>query len=120
MGWFRWEVYWVERLNEPLANVYETEEALVIELALPGLTSEDIQITREGRVLQVVTAERAFPTAVRRFLRMEIPTGPFRFEIRLPGAYDVARVRTQLSHGILILRIPRRGCVEIPVEEGES
>lgn len=118
MSWYRFEVFWMERVDEPPTNVYETPEALVVELALPGIPREAIEIVLENRVLRVTTGERRFPP-VRRFLRMGIPAGPFHFEMRVPGGFDLDGIESRLADGILILTIPRRPPVQIPVQEGE-
>lgn len=120
MGWFRWEVYWIDPLDTPPANVYETDQALVVEIALPGLEVETIRITVEGPFLHIVAPERVLPTSIRRFLRMEIPTGPFRFELRIPSAFDLSKIQSTWAHGILRIQIPRKSWREIPIEESKE
>ncbi len=119
VSWYRFEVFWMERADEPPTNVYETPDALVVELALPGIPREAIEIVLEGRVLRVSTGERHLPP-LRRFLRMGIPTGPFHFEMKIPGGYDLEGIQSHLRDGILRLVIPRRPPIQIPVQEGES
>ena len=77
---------------EPLANVYETDRELLIEIALPGVKSGALEISFESGHL-VVRGNRELPAipgpAVIR--RMELPHGPFERQIRLPaGRYELA------------------------------
>jgi len=119
VSWYRFEVFWMERVDEPPTNVYETPDALVVELALPGIPREVIQIVLEGRMLRVSTGERRLPP-LRRFHRMGIPTGPFHFEMKIPGGFNPEGIQSHLEDGILRLRIPRRSPVHIPVEEVDT
>lgn len=77
---------------EPLADVYETDRELLIEVALPGVKAGALEIAFESGRL-VVCGERELPTipgpAVIR--RMELPHGRFERRIRLPaGRYELA------------------------------
>ena len=88
---------------EPPADVYETEHELWIEIALPGVATQDLEVTVEGGVL-VVRGERGLPAvpgpAVIR--RMELPHGRFERRIRLPaGTYEFTK--RALAEGCLQL-----------------
>ncbi len=77
---------------EPLANVYETDRDLLIEIALPGVKAGAVEISFESGWL-VVRGERELPAipgpAVIR--RMELPHGSFERRLRLPaGRYELA------------------------------
>ena len=77
---------------EPPADVYETDRALLIEIALPGVKAGAVAVGFESGLL-VVRGERELPAipgpAVIR--RMELPHGPFERRIRLPaGRYEFA------------------------------
>ena len=109
----------MERADEPPTNVYETPDALVVELALPGIPREAIEIVLEGRVLRVSTGERDLPP-LRRFHRMGIPTGPFHFEMKIPGGFNPGGIQSHLVDGILRLVIPRKPPIHIPVQEADT
>jgi HSP20 family molecular chaperone IbpA len=88
---------------EPPADVFETEREVLIEVALPGVAADAVEVSVEAGLL-VVRGERALPEipgpAVIR--RMELPHGRFRRQIRLaPGRYEFAR--RQLVDGCLRL-----------------
>ena len=88
---------------EPPADVFETEREVRIDLALPGVSADAIEVSVEAGVL-VVRGERRLPEipgpAVIR--RMELPHGRFQRRIALaPGRYEF--VTRQLVDGCLRL-----------------
>ncbi|GIW70771.1 MAG: heat-shock protein [Planctomycetota bacterium] len=92
---------------EPPVDIFETEEAIWIVIALPGAAPESVEIAVAGTEL-VVAAHRALPASCRRARvhRLEIPHG--RFERRLPlppGSYELAR--RELANGCLTLQLRR-------------
>jgi HSP20 family molecular chaperone IbpA len=90
---------------EPPADVYESEREIVVIIAMPGVSSERMQILSEPGVL-VVRGTRPLPLvgpghAVR---RLEIPHGQFERRISLPP--DRMELGTpESSNGCLILRL---------------
>jgi HSP20 family protein len=91
---------------EPPADVYETDRELLIEIALPGVKSEAVEVGFESGLL-MVRGERELPVipgpAVIR--RMELPHGRFERRIRLPaGRYEFAERGFQDGCLQLVLR----------------
>jgi HSP20 family protein len=68
-------------------DIFETEEALTILVALPGVDPEQIRVSLNAGVL-VVTGERPLPRELdhARIHRLEIPHGRFERRIELPPA----------------------------------
>src|SRR6266481_170330 len=66
-------------------DVFETDEALTILIALPGVELEHVKVTLTAGTL-VVRGERPLPRELQqaRILRMEIPYGRFERLIELP------------------------------------
>jgi HSP20 family molecular chaperone IbpA len=86
---------------EPPIDVFESNDALTILAALPGVNPEDISISLEAGVLQVSGARR-FPEALRgtAIRRLEIPHGRFHRRIGLPeGRWELGR--SSLENGCL-------------------
>jgi HSP20 family protein len=87
---------------EPPADLFESEERLVIVVALPGVPVEQLQIVIDGTALSVV-GERplsVFGSAMIR--RLEIPYGRFERRIDLPrGRFEIEE--RVLEHGCLRL-----------------
>jgi HSP20 family protein len=88
---------------EPPADVFETEREVLIEVALPGVSVDALEVSLQAGVL-VVRGERGLPEipAPAVIRRMELPHGRFQRRIRLAsGRYEFAK--RQLVDGCLRL-----------------
>ena len=88
-------------------DVYETPEALIILIALPGVDISEVAVTLSAGVL-VVTGERRLPPELNqaRIVRMEIPQGHFERRIELPPLPFEVTGR-HLANGCLMLRLQK-------------
>ena len=90
---------------EPPADVFEDGGDVVVVVALPGVTEERVQISRDPGGL-VVRAERPLPFADARLAvrQLEIPYGFFERRVALPpGRFELGH--HELTHGCLLLRL---------------
>jgi HSP20 family molecular chaperone IbpA len=90
---------------EPPVDVLETEQAVVVLAALPGVGPGDVQAVIDDGVL-IISGVRGFPTDLRTAAihRLELPQGRFERRIPLPlGRYD--KVRQTSSNGCLIVSL---------------
>lgn len=92
---------------QPPVDIFETDDAIAVQVALPGVEPERVQVLiRDGIV--TVRGERFLPVDARdaRVHRLEIPHGRFERRIALPsGRYQIGR--RDLSHGCLTLVLHR-------------
>jgi HSP20 family molecular chaperone IbpA len=89
---------------EPPIDVLETEDEILILVALPGVDPNDVEATLDGGAL-VVSGRRVWPAELRdaHILRLELPQGRFERRIPLPaGRYTITRFAT---HGCIGLRL---------------
>ena len=88
-------------------DVFETEDALIILVALPGVELDNIQVTLNTGAL-LVRGERPLPRELQnaRILRMEIPYGHFERRIDLPPVPFQISGR-HLANGCLMLRLEK-------------
>ncbi len=94
---------------QPAADVYETDEALIVQVEIAGMRVEDFDITLTGSLLHIsgVRKERA-PYRLQRYYRMEIPSGPFSIEINLPWIpHNLEAIAATYREGFLTITIPR-------------
>jgi HSP20 family protein len=96
---------------EPPVDVFETERAVVVLVALPGVNPDRVEASIEGSEL-VFSGHRVFPaemvTAV--IHRLELPQGRFERRVRLPaGRYDA--VHRSAADGCLIITLQKSGAV---------
>ena len=91
---------------EPPVDVLETDEALLILVALPGVDPDQVDVVIENEML-VVSGRRTLPAELRdAFIhRLELPQGRFERRIVLPsGRYAVSRYAI---NGCVALRLAK-------------
>jgi HSP20 family molecular chaperone IbpA len=88
-------------------DAFETDHALTILVALPGVELDSISVTLNAGTL-VITGERPLPPELQnaRILRMEIPYGHFERRIDLPPVPFQISGR-HLANGCLMLRLEK-------------
>lgn len=94
---------------QPPVDMLETEHALIVIVALPGVSAEHLGISIEGNTL-IIRGQRAMPrtrepAAIR---RLEIPYGRFERSIEFPPAQFELGERL-LKDGCLILTLNKLG-----------
>jgi HSP20 family molecular chaperone IbpA len=90
---------------EPPVDLLETDQALWVIVALPGVEPADVRASIDAGVLSVL-AVRRLPAMVQsaEVHRLEIPYGRFERRVRLPaGSYEVSH--TEILNGCLVLRL---------------
>ncbi len=92
----------------PLADVRETDEAIVVVMDLPGVNKHDVDITIMNEELHV-TAEQKIETGYNEkdYLRRERIQTKFERMIRLPKAVKAEEAKARLSDGVLELILPK-------------
>jgi len=90
----------------PLADIEETDDAYMIEMDLPGVNKDDIDIEVNGRELTVSgeIKEKERAGILRRRTRK---VGEFTYSVTLPGEIDDDNVGATLDSGVLTIRVPK-------------
>ncbi len=97
-------------------DVMEKDNTLVLRAPLPGLTSDQVDISLEDRVLTIkaqAVNEEGLSDA--RIYRREVSTSSHTRSIRLPEGLDLEKVSADLTNGLLVIKVPR-----IPAEQPRS
>jgi HSP20 family protein len=92
----------------PLADVYETAESFVVQIEVPGIAEEDIEVNVDGDTL-VVRGQRQPTTRTRpdSFHRMERSYGSFSRSFQLSEDVDPERVTAKFKDGLLRVELPK-------------
>ncbi len=89
-------------------DVFETPEEIVIEVELPGLRREDLELSVLRDILIIEGRKpRPQPPSDSRYLCMERSYGAFRRVVELPGAGDMQHLKARFQAGVLTVRLPR-------------
>jgi HSP20 family protein len=100
-------------------DLYETEHALVLQMAVPGLGSDDLDISVEGRQLSVrgTLADNGetdpSDDSERRYWLQSIPRGDFSRNVRLPASVDTDAIEARVIHGMLTLTMPKVAAAKV-------
>jgi HSP20 family protein len=97
-----------ERVGAPVADVYETEDELVIKLDLPGMNEKDIQVSITGELLSV-KGQRLDIQEVKQesYFRAERWTGTFERIFQVPIPVQADKVRATYREGVLTVALPK-------------
>jgi HSP20 family protein len=90
----------------PLADIEETDDAYLIEMELPGVKQDDVDIQINGRELTVSgeIKEKERTGILRRRTRK---VGEFHYAVTLPGEIDDESISADLHSGVLTIRVPK-------------
>jgi HSP20 family protein len=93
----------------PAVDIKETEGELRVELELPGLKPQDVEITAENGVLTIRGEKRSERKEddQSRYHVVERTYGSFMRTFQLPQGIDEDQIGAEFDNGILSLRIPK-------------
>lgn len=91
----------------PRADIYETEDHVVVQLDIPGVDMKTVDVQCEKGMLSV-KGERLFSTDEKRqYYRVENVYGPFERYFEIPGTLNVEKVAATYNAGVLTLTFPK-------------
>ena len=93
-------------LFSPPADVEETDDSYLVDIELPGVRKQDLDIEIAGRRL-TVRGERKEKERVGILRRRERTVGRFQYEVTLPGNVDEEGIVATLDEGVLSVRVPK-------------
>ncbi len=93
----------------PSADIYETQDKIVIKLDLPGLSQEEIELKIEDNTL-VIRGERALDKETKRedYHRIERAYGAFSRSFTLPNTVDTDTIKASHRNGVLEIILPKK------------
>jgi HSP20 family protein len=101
-----------EMLNgawSPRVDIYEDKERLILEAELPGMTSDDFDISVENNVI-TLKGERNFEkkTDGENYHRVERSYGSFTRSFTLPQSVTAEGATADFDNGVLKVSLPKR------------
>lgn len=92
----------------PAADIYETQDAMVFTLDLPGFDPKALNIQIEGDVLTVEARRQGEVTQKGSWLRQERTLEHVARSFVLPNTVDASKCQARSEHGVLTLTLPKR------------
>ena len=94
-------------VSGPRANLYESRDKLVLQMEVPGLSEEDLDISLVKNVL-TISGERKDDTPEGYSVhRKERAAYKFTRSFELPYRVDPSKIEAVLENGVLTLEMPR-------------
>jgi HSP20 family protein len=93
---------------EPPVDIYETDDALVLQMELPGVSKDAVNVELHEHTL-TLSGERTREPAVTggQYQREEGRYGAFQRAFRMPTIVDQAKIQATYKDGVLALRLPK-------------
>ncbi len=90
------------RCWEPLVDMVENRDTLVVQVALPGVSTNDVAVRFDADGVRIIGVRRFPATRASRIHRIEIPYGRFERHIALP-LEDLEPLTPDMTNGCLVL-----------------
>ena len=97
-----------EYVWSPTIEIYEKENNYIVRMELPGVNSEDVDISMSGDTL-TVKGERKLPEEIKdeEYQLCEVCYGSFTRTLTLPEPVNAEKIEAKFENGVLNLRIPK-------------
>ena len=110
-----WEPFWPSlrfpqevTFKSPAVDVYEDEDAIVIETELPGMKKEELEVTLTGDLLTISGRHESEKKIERKnYFRVERSASAVSRSVRLPVEVQADKMTATLKDGVLEIRAPR-------------
>jgi HSP20 family protein len=94
----------------PSVNVYETDKAVVVESAIPGVDAKDVEISIENDVLTIKgQTKKSSELDEKDFYRKEIREGSFLRRVVMPAPVLGEKAEAEFKNGLLKITAPKAG-----------
>ncbi|MEJ2024158.1 MAG: Hsp20/alpha crystallin family protein [Deltaproteobacteria bacterium] len=92
----------------PCMDISETKDVVIIRVELPGVDSNDVQISVTDRTLYLSGEKRAKKVMRgEQFYRVERRYGSFSRKIDLPCSVEVEEIKATYENGVLMIVMPK-------------
>lgn len=103
----RWSRERQARVYQLPVDAYTTEDAIVIEAAIPGVDPNTVDITVDGEVLTISAEVPAPPSEGRNYAINERFVGTLRRSLNLNVPVQADKAEASFDNGVLTLRLPK-------------
>ena len=112
---------WLDKEGKLAVDVFQTEKHLVIQAAIAGVDSKDIEVSFQNDMLNI-QGKREKPEIGKgkKYNYHECYWGAFSRQLALPENIDPSRIKAEIKKGILTIKIPKikkEGLQEIAIED---
>jgi HSP20 family protein len=91
----------------PAADIYETKDALVLSLEMPGVNPDAVNIMLEKRVLTITGRSRSVAPEGQSLTHHEYRDGDYERAFTVSDVIDADNIQAELQDGVLRLKLPK-------------
>lgn len=96
-------------ISLPKVNIKETDDAFIVEMAVPGLKKSDFQITLDNQVLSISTeTKQETESNDETYTRREFGYSSFKRTFTLPESVEDDKIKANYNEGILSVHLPKK------------
>jgi HSP20 family protein len=111
--------------HTPLVDIFETPEALVVEVELPGFEIRDISLRMFRNILVIEGVKRKEHCGGVTYICLERRFGRFTRIMEIPPDVDIEKARATCNQGVLWVSFPKLSHTSstvkvIPIEQGDG
>ena len=101
--------FWNGKTMEPALNIKETDDNFEIELAAPGFSKKDFEVTIEDGCLNITAEkERSDEEREENFTRSEFSYSSFQHSLQLPESIKQEEIKAKYNDGILSFKLVKK------------
>ena len=110
-----------EAMWSPLVDIHETKDSFLLQVELPGVKQEDIQVSVEGDTL-TLKGELKRETEVKedQYHRIERSYGAFSRTLELPPGVNPDAIKASIAKGVLTVTVPKPAAAQTKKIEVKS
>ena len=100
---------WNKKLDEPALNIKETKDAFEVELAAPGFSKKDFEVTVDDGCLNI-SAESSHSKEEKEdnYTRQEFSYNSFEKRLQLPDSVKEEDVKAKYKDGVLSFNLAKK------------
>ena len=95
-----------EQFVAPAASVIEEGDGYLLQVEMPGVNKEGLEISTEGNEL-TITGHRSLPTIDGALLHRESRRENFRRTFEIDPSIDVNKINARIEQGLLTVTLPK-------------
>ena len=103
---------------EPVCDVYQTPDEVVVTVELPGMMRDDVDVTVTVNTVTVAGRRPPISLPARSIVHLhQRRFGAFKRSLALPAAVDAERSSATMADGVLTITLPHRRARQVPIQE---
>ncbi len=107
-----------KRFSDPAANIIESNDAFMLDLAAPGMAKDDFKINLENNILSISAEfEDQKREEGKNYTRKEFYYGSFSRAFTLPKTIDLESIKADYEDGILKITLPKKQDAKVDIKK---